>query len=343
MINFRKFKFKRFLKLDIRWKLKRIEKLLGINLYPKYFEFNGIKNFYSYIVFNLIFFEQIFKKKKVVFQRIKKISENNNKKVNFIYCLPSSGSNYVRNFLSSYFELKYKIGNGIPKFDNYSDNRWFYSDSPVIWPDLFSNVFLEQYQPNNEWSFYNKEEFLKERVGMSRYPLKGIDLFKIEDTKPLILLREPYDWFSSIYVRRFKGEFYKDFSQNNINEKLIQDTILRFKKFTNFWKKFLTNQENQNFLIIKFENLVESNKEIFLKILKFFNLEIDNEKVDRSIYINSKEFIMSNMQAEFKGTRFADVNDKNRKKELLKDILKNEFEKNNILENYNQLLNLQNK
>ena len=266
MINFRKFKFKRFLKLDIRWKLKRIEKLLGINLYPKYFEFNGIKNFYSYIVFNLIFFEQIFKKKKVVFQRIKKISENNNKKVNFIYCLPSSGSNYVRNFLSSYFELRYKIGNGIPKFDNYSDNRWFYSDSPVIWPDLFSNVFLEQYQPNNEWSFYNKEEFLKERVGMSRYPLKGIDLFKIEDTKPLILLREPYDWFTSVYFKKSKEDYYSTEEKNIINKKIINDTIVRYLKYNKFWINYLKKKNKEDFLIIKFKDLVTEEKKSILRI-----------------------------------------------------------------------------
>ena len=342
MINFRKFKFKRFLKLDIRWKLKRIEKLLGINLYPKYFEFNGIKNFYSYIVFNLIFFEQIFKKKKVVFQRIKKISENNNKKVNFIYCLPSSGSNYVRNFLSSYFELKYKIGNGIPKFDNYSDNRWFYSDSPVIWPDLFSNVFLEQYQPNNEWSFYNKEEFLKERVGMSRYPLKGIDLFKIEDTKPLILLREPYDWFTSVYFKKSKEDYYSTEEKNIINKKIINDTIVRYLKYNKFWINYLKKKNKEDFLIIKFKDLVTEEKKSILRILNFFKIEIDEEKINRAIHVNSKEFTISNNQAEFKGTRFVNPNEKQKIKDLIHDELKSEFKKNKVFDLYADILSLSN-
>ena len=340
MLNFKKIKFRRFLNLDIRWKLKRIGKHIGINLYPKYFEFNGIKNFYSYLVFNLIFFEQIFKKKKVVFQRIKKISENNKKKINFIFCLPSSGSNYVRNFLSSYFELRYKIGNGIPKFDNYSDNRWFYSDSPVIWPDLFSNVFLEQYQPNNEWSFYNKDEFLRERVGMSRYPLKGIDLFKIEDTKPLILLREPYDWFTSVYFKKNKEDYYNKDEKDVINKKLIKDTIERYLKYNYFWVSYLKKKNKADFLIIRFKDLVSDEKKSLLRILNFFKIEIDEEKMNKAIHVNSKEFTISNNQAEFKGTRFVNPKEKQKIKDLIHEELKSEFQKNKIPDLYAEILSL---
>ena len=342
MINFKKIKFRRFLNLDIRWKLKRIGKHIGINLYPKYFEFNGIKNFYSYLIFNLIFYEKMFKKKKVIFQRIKKISKINKSKINFIYCLPSSGSNYVRNFLSSYFELRYKIGNGIPKFDNYSDNRWFYSDSPVILPDLFSNVFLEQYQKNNEWSFYNKEEFLKERVGMSRHPLKGIDLFKIEDTKPLVLLREPYDWFTSVYFKKSKEDIYSKEKKNVINKKLINDTIARYLKHNNFWINYLEKRNKEDFLIIKFKDLVTNEKKSFLRILNFFKIEIDEEKVDKAIYVNSKEFTISNNQAEFKGTRFVNPKEKQKIKDLIHEELKKEFEKNKIIDLYDKILSLSN-
>ena len=64
MINFKKFNFKNFIRLDLRWKLKRIGKHLGINIYPKFFVWKGLKGLYSKFIFNIIFLSLALKKKK---------------------------------------------------------------------------------------------------------------------------------------------------------------------------------------------------------------------------------------------------------------------------------------
>ena len=62
-MTIKNFSLKRFLKLDIRWKLRIIGKKLEFTFYPNFFSFNGFKSIYSYFVFNLIFFEKVLKKK----------------------------------------------------------------------------------------------------------------------------------------------------------------------------------------------------------------------------------------------------------------------------------------
>ena len=342
MINKNKFKLKNFLALDVRWKLKRLSKKIGINLYPSYFHFFGLKSIYNKIIFNLIFYEKVFKKKKFLYNNLIKISKNKTYKTNFIFSPPSSGSNYVRNFFSSYFELRYKIGNGIPKFDNYSDNRWMYSDSPIIRGDLFNNIILEEYQKKNEWKFYDEEKFYRERIGISRYPLQGLDLFKLSETKPLILIRKPYRWLISVYLNKYKtNSFYKNFtSDKSPNIRLIKDSSIQYQKFLKFWNNYLKNENKKEFLVVKFEDLVEKPKQKFLEIINFFELDVDENNLTKSIHYNSKEFVLSDLKNEFHGTRFTNQ-EKNQKivDEISEDIMKF-VNKDDLDMIYNQLINI---
>ena len=100
-----------------------------------------------------------------------------------------------------------------------------FSDTPIIKADLFNNIVLEESYKKDRWDFYDKETFLKERIGMSRYPLQGLELFKINDIKPIILIRDPSDWLVSMYLNKFKRNlFYKKFTiENQVNLKLIKD------------------------------------------------------------------------------------------------------------------------
>ena len=335
-MTIKNFSLKRFLKLDIRWKLRRIGKKIGIHLYPNFFSFKGFKSIYSYFVFNLIFFEKVLKKKKLLIKQIKLISTINDKKVNFIYCLPSSGSQYLRNFFSSYFELRYKIGNGIPKFDNHSDNRWIYSDSPIIMSDLFTNINLELFQHNNDWEFYNRDQFLSERVGISRHPLKQLDLFDINKTKPLILIRDPFSWIISVYIKKSKTTFYNTKKFDHINEKIIEDTINRFNKFYNFWIDFLKDKKKDEYLLINFDDLIDK-REILIKILNFFEIPIDKKNIDEALKFNTKDFTRSHLKFEFKGTRFTNEKEKDQIKLLLKDYLFKKFETSNVMKKYKRI------
>ena len=57
-----------FKNADIRWKLRKLGKILPFNLYPRKFEFRGFKKIYTLILFNLIFLKK-FQKKKINFPK----------------------------------------------------------------------------------------------------------------------------------------------------------------------------------------------------------------------------------------------------------------------------------
>ena len=87
MKNKKKFSLKRFLNYDIRVKIKSIEKKIKLKLYPSYFKFSGFRKYYTYFIFNLIFFEKVFKKKKEIYNQIKKITDISENRINSLYCL----------------------------------------------------------------------------------------------------------------------------------------------------------------------------------------------------------------------------------------------------------------
>ena len=137
-------KLKNFFKYDIRIKLKKISYLTGISFYPNFFSFRGIKRFYHYLIFEMIFFSKTFKKRKILKNKLKnEIISNFNKKNNVLVSSPASGSTFIRSCLYSYFEIYLKIGNGIPKYDNIN-NLWLFTASPFIQGgDLYNFVNLD--------------------------------------------------------------------------------------------------------------------------------------------------------------------------------------------------------
>ena len=61
-------KIKNFLRADIRWKLKKISSVTKIKFYLDHFPFTGLKGIYTRLIFNLLFFEKAFVKRKLIFK-----------------------------------------------------------------------------------------------------------------------------------------------------------------------------------------------------------------------------------------------------------------------------------
>ena len=83
-------------------------------------------------------------------------------KSKFLISSPSSGGNFIRHLLSSYFEIKFNTGNGIPKFNN-ATNKWTFNSSPIMSGDLFNFIVMERYPINYDIikkKEYNKKKFL---------------------------------------------------------------------------------------------------------------------------------------------------------------------------------------
>ena len=338
MINLKYFKLKRFLQLDLRWKLKRIGKHLGLNIYPTFFKWRGLAGLYNKLIFNMVFKSLISEKKKLIFEEIQRITQNGPNKKKFLVSPPSSGSNYLRGIFSSYCEIYYKIGNGIPVFNSLT-NRWVYSFSPIKRDTLFHQLNLQIAKEEFRDKFLSDDEFQKKMIIFTRYPFIECDLFKFEFEKKIILIREPYDWITSRYTQFEKNNFYEE---GKINKKLIRDELGRLNDFIIFWKNFLKEKEKkENFIIIRFEEIVNKPKDYVMKILSFFDYDVDNKEIiERSIEVNSKEFALKNLGVNFTGTRFKNPDIKKKNSEKIKIYAEEVMTELNIKQNYLDFIKL---
>ena len=336
MLNLKYFKIKNFIKLDLRWKLKRIGKHIGIDLYPKLFRWYGFRGLYSKFIFNLVFFSLAFKKKNEIYEEIVRISKKTNVEKNFLISPPSSGSNYLRGILSSFIEIYYNIGNGIPKFNSLT-NEWIYSISPVKRDTLFHHINNQNLKEKFRDKFLSDHEFSRKMIIFSRYPFITCDLFRIKNNKKIILIREPIDWIVSRYTQFEKNIFYKE---GEINKKLIDHELYKLNKFLLYWLKNLKENDN-NFLIVKFEELVKNPMEKIVQIFKFYDYDTKNhDLVKRSIEVNSKEFALTNLNVKFVGTRFKDPKIKTKNHIKIKDYCYEVINSLELDKNYSEILRL---
>ena len=336
MINLKHFRIKNFLKLDFRWKLKRIGKHLGINLYPTLFELKGFKGLYNRLIMNLLFRSIANEKKKLIFEEIERITLKNSHEKKLLVSPPSSGSNYLRGVFSSYCELYYKIGNGIPKFNSLT-NSFIFSFSPIKVDTVFHQLFNQKVKEPFREKFLTDDEFHKKMIIFSRYPFIQSDLFKFDFEKKVILIREPEDWIISRYTQFEKNRFYEE---GKINKKLIINELGRLNKFIVFWKNYIKEKKG-NFLVVRFEEMIKDPNSCVLKVLNFFDYDVSDHKIiDRSIEINSKEFVLKDLGVNFTGTRFKDPNQKKKNYEKIKLFTEETMTNLNIKNNYKELINI---
>ena len=226
-----------FKNYDIRWKLIKVSKILKINIYPKHFKFNGLNSLYSYLIYNLIYNDKFSKTKKETFDFIKTNVNFKSSKINFLISTQSSGSNFLRGMLNSYFEMKYGLGNGIP-FYNIATDRWIYNGPIILFSDFWKVVNLERNIKLNKLNSELKKNFLEKRIIFTRHPIVKIDLFDLNkiNINPIVLLREPKDWIISRYLYLEKNEYYCkfDIADNEVNNKIIEDEFSKLCMFIDY-------------------------------------------------------------------------------------------------------------
>ena len=76
---------------------------------------------------------------------------------------------------------------------------------------------------------------------------------------------------------------------------------------TKIIKNGLKIEEKQDYLLIKYENLIDNSVEVFSNILKFYNYPLDIDKIKKSVEINSKEITLNKLKGiSIKKIRFTD-------------------------------------
>ena len=333
-------KIKNFFNSDIRWKLIKLSKLTGIKLSPNFYHKKGIKGMYTRFIANLILREKFKKIKRNIFNEIfhnSKIYEK--QKVNFIISTPSSGSTYVRLMLQSYFELLHNIGNGIPKYDNIN-NFMLFSGSQLQSGNLWNQITIDRGRVNNS-SFLDPKIYENQKFVMSRYPLEKIDLYKIEQIRPVVLFRNPLDQIISSYTSHTylarKADSSKEF---HIYEEVLDGRISYYNKYIIYWEKFFRSQVNKkDYLIINYRELLDNPNKTLKNILIFFNYEINNEYIDKCSKIHSKENTMQDLKniKIYNKIRFTDSQTKENQKKIILPILEEKIKNTNIMQIYNNL------
>ncbi len=297
-------KFKNFLSLDIRWKIKFIGRFLKLKLYPERFYLTGWKSIYSKIIFYLIFKEKsnsLYKKNyNLLFKKTYKKTE-----VNSLVALPRSGSNFLRNLITTYISLEKKISNGVPKYDGITDT-WKMLPSTIFPADMYNAVSLDEENFKIQ-AILEQNEIDRKKIFFSRHPINKADLTNIMNSKIILLLRTPKDQVKSWILT-------KAFNYNYSDKEFENELIIQIKKkilFLKFWNDHFFNLKIPG-LIIDFNKLSENTGILFREILKFYNYEFDEKNFLKAIEINKKENYRIYMGEGTKSIRFMNSKIKNK-------------------------------
>jgi hypothetical protein len=329
---FKKFLFK-YRTTDIRLKLRYLKKITGINFYPNYFSKSGLSSIYTRIVFFLIIFEKFvvdFKiKYKILFN-----TEYDFKKIKFINTFPRSGTTFLRNILSSYYELKFNNGDGVPKYDK-SKDKFFYNvfhEKNLIPMNIFK--LIHQYSDLNEFRNYwiKKNNYDYDNFYISHYPISKDDLIPNRSKKKqTFLIRTPIDACISYIKHSLNFETYiknkKEKYDRNKLDKLLDKSVNDYKLFLSYLLSIKSKSK-----VIKFEDLVNSSEKTLINIFNFYNIKYDKKILKKSILINKKNNFKKLIYSGSKNTnRISNYKIKSKDLLYLKKALKNKLS-NEIIE-----------
>lgn len=165
---------------------------------------------------------------------------------------------------------------------------------------------INQMKDQSNHSLMNKDHFIfnehdnSEIIienGIRNNPLdvfRFTSRFRYKRAKVIFLVRDPRDVVVSHFhqvTKRAKNPFVF----NSISD-FVQDKVLGFKRIIHFYNLWYNNKHlPQDFLLIKYENLLENGVEELNKINDYLNLNISLQLVEK-IYINSSAEKMRNKE-----------------------------------------------
>lgn len=280
-------KFNLFGNTNIKYKLHSIERVIKLNFYSKY----GKDKFYFkfiYFIFFLIKSVSSLKKNYSIIFNKEKIKQN------IICIIPRSGNNLLRCIFSSYYELNFNLGNGIPKY-NILEDKWKFNF------DL--NYSHELYGATLD----NKKVFNPLNLLFTQFPINKVNLIDINNSKPVIVIRNPQDLLISWYIHDTKSKI-----KSNFDEVLLNKRIKNINYAYSYWEKFMQGkQNNKDYLLIRFEDLIKYTEETLCKIFNFFRIDFNRDILSKAVDLNKlenhKTYINNNLETTI---RFSNTKDK---------------------------------
>ena len=285
----------------------------------------------------------------------------------WIASYPKSGNTWLRVFISSIIYSN----DGVVNLENlkHIDQYPFISHFDGLIDDprninvknqndikkIFSNLILSQDKINLD----NKIKFLKTHFVCSK--ILGYNFTNYDNTLGVIhIVRDPRNVVTSIknhwghknidescdFILNERQWLTYNLKNEDIKKNLLPDNsfptlISSWKSHYNYWNKI-----EKNYLLIKYENLIQKPEEEFNKIVIYLenilNIKIDKKKIKNAIETSSFENLQSledqNKFDEGKKSkhgskiRFFNLGKKNNWEKILQDNIKAKIEKNFIFE-----------
>ena len=326
---------------DLRLKLKFLKKKTNIDFYPDVFSKTGLKSIYTRLIFFLLMFEKFYKEIRIKY-RIIFGAKIDYKKIKLINSLPRSGSTYLKNIIFSEKELSNNSGSGIPKYMTDADRFVFNTleNSNKIPLHLYEVTYenLLKYDYVN----YNKDiqTYNYDNVYFPHYPIFKNDLIpNQEKLTQVYLIREPITSCISYLKHTLNLNRFKQLEKKNYNEEYIDKKLKTVcENYKLFINHLFEKRNDENIKIVTYHSLVDNPKLIVGNIFDFFNIKYNEEFLEESIKIhtkdNTKKMLYKNKDFSNRISNYQlDENLELSLKKKIRDLLKDEIIK------YEQLIN----
>ena len=252
------------------------------------------KNFFTKIIF---FVSSFLSSLKLINHNYKLIFKTkiDYKKIRFLFSLPRSGQHLLRNILYSYLEQIHGFGNGIPKITGNTtlpkERHIVYGFESNLKENLisklkFTNLEFTKIKRPNEMNQINYD-----LIYNNHHPIQHENLIDFNKARGILLYRDPVKATSSmvlLYILHRMRNKKINFNNTNDFKKEIWNRSNLTIKFFNYWNE-LIKKNPENFIIINYDNLLNDTFNIFVKILKFYKIEFNEDLLQNSIKINSKD------------------------------------------------------
>ena len=317
---------KKILKKDLKQKLLYLKYKTKINFYPDHFKLGGIPSLMTKLIFFLSMIEKFYREYRVK----KNLLFKKQPKYFFIHSFPRSGTNYLKSILESNFELENNIGNGIPKYNQSTDN-FIFADNfhaynlPRLSSIVYKHLSINEIRNSHMTKRINLQK--KFRFRFSHFPINTNDLISFnEQIKGVYLIRNPITCCFSYFLHTIKSEnfFYRKNSKIKIDtfENQLKFIIKNYKIYINHISKY-----KKKIFIVRHEDLITNPLLQIKKIFKYFGYKYQLKNLKKSIIINKKKNLQKSMGDSLIYSNRYSLNNilSDKQKKILTNLIKSEL------------------
>ena len=202
----------------------------------------------------------------------------------FLCTQPRSGTRYIKNLYKSALALS-QGRSGKPSF-NAKEHCWNYETD------------LDGYSANlRNWVYdfkgFNLKKLHPYTITSAHHPIQKADLVDMKSVRPVFTLRNPIDgckaWYHHADAKKPK-EWYASRKIGLEKWDLISRRIEKIIYHFNYWGEYIKNKKNgEDYLCIKYEELVQDTINIFKSLLQFWGMEINENLLVKAAELNSYE------------------------------------------------------